>query len=186
MSKFRSQLILYSVIFFGTIFIIEWNFEGISKAYKVFLPKEHKQQERIDLPLTAEEDYAQVAKKLEEFYLSKKYEKIMQLTKGRKEIVSLSYRALAIMESDISYGTLLEAIQIMQRVITDPNLPRQMATRLAKSLGDPENTGVSAEENLKAYQEIVSELDIASKPFAITIRKNLEKQVAETNTDSEK
>ena len=110
----------------------------------------------------------------------------MQLTKGRKEIVSLSYRALAIMESDISYGTLLEAIQIMQRVITDPNLPRQMATRLAKSLGDPENTGVSAEENLKAYQEIVSELDIASKPFAITIRKNLEKQVAETNTDSEK
>ena len=43
------------------------DFEGISKAYKVFLPKEHKQQERIDLPLTAEEDYAQVAKNWKNF-----------------------------------------------------------------------------------------------------------------------
>jgi hypothetical protein len=176
MSRWLARLYLYAVIIGGILILIEIHTGKVSEFYNAHL-KPKKEQKLIFVPIAAEEDPEILAGRWEAFLQHQDFDKVIEETEWRKDPLSRVYYALAILESGEHPSRLVDAITIVLEVIKMPDIPDDLKTRLVTALGDPEAPGPTPEENLRAYKEIIKDLNIATHPSSLRKLRELESEL---------
>ncbi len=178
MPDWLGKLYVYGILILGSLFLVEWH-SGLISAY--FMENSHIAAERPQATnfKDAEEDPESMVARWEALSQSKDYEKLVEETRGRNDKMARAYRALAVLESGKFPSLLLETIQFLNKMVKDPPLPNDLTRRIILALGDPEEPGPSAKENLEAYKQIIAELRIATQASSLKKLAELEKLAEE-------
>ena len=172
---FSRYLVLFGIIFSGILLLIEIHTQAISSWYNPPVTETKSSKTHKYSLTTGEESPKMLTARYEEMIKNKDYKVIIEETNNRNDIISEAYRVLAIMESGEFPGLFAEGIIKMNKVIREPQLPNNLHRRLVITLGDPEDPGPSAKENLEAYKDIIKDLPIATHPQTISKLHELEK-----------
>lgn len=180
LGRFLGQFYLWSIILGGSIFLVEWHTGRVSQYIETLRPPlENSRAENPALPLTAEEDQADLIARWEQLSRDLDYKTLIKETEGRKDPVARAYHTLAILESGLHPILLPEAFRELKALLLVSGLPNNLDSRLVRALGDPEAPGPTDKENLEAFRDIVNSLNIATQPSSLKKLRELEKLAAE-------